>query len=162
MVTFPVFVTTNEYDTRSPTRPTVVRFKLFVTDNPGADAIVTTPAEEPSDTVRAGAVPPAGVGACPEAPAVLVTRPRSTSACVTTYDPVHVNVPPGATGCPTVGHVTVNAEPAISSTTRTSDNATSPVFVTTNEYDTRSPARDTVAGVALFTTDNPGPTATAR
>src|SRR6218665_742129 len=89
-------------------------------------------------------------------------RPRSTSACVTTYDPVHVNVPPGATGCPTVGHVTPNAEPALSSTTRISDNVTSPVFVTTNEYDTRSPARATVAGVPLFTTDNPGPTANAR
>src|SRR6218665_815181 len=62
IVTFPVLVTTYEYDTRSPARDTVAEVALLTTDNPGVWAIVTVPEEEPSDTVRSGAVPPAGVG----------------------------------------------------------------------------------------------------
>src|SRR6218665_2607388 len=80
------------------------------------------------------------------------------SPCVITYDPVHVNVPPGANGCPAVGHVTVSPPPfkLKSSETRISDIVTFPVFVTTNEYDTRSPTRATVVRLKLFATDNPG------
>src|SRR6218665_3530693 len=68
IVTFPLFVTANEYDTRSVTRETVAGVALLTTDNAGACAIVTVPKEEPSDTVRSGAVPPAPLRASPEAP----------------------------------------------------------------------------------------------
>src|SRR6218665_2578831 len=112
IVTFPLFVTANEYDTRSLTRDTVAGVALLTTDNAGACAIVTVPKEESPDTVRSGAVPPAGVGTWPKADPRPSIRPCSASACVTTYEPaVHVNVPPGANGCPAAGHVTVNAGP---------------------------------------------------
>src|SRR6218665_842214 len=63
IVTFPVFVTTNEYDTRSPTREAVAGVTLLTTDSAEARVTVTTPKDQASDTVRAGAVPPVGVGA---------------------------------------------------------------------------------------------------
>src|SRR6218665_366298 len=92
-----VLVTTNEHDTRSPARDTVAGVALFTTESPGARVTDTTPADEPADTVRAGAVPSNGVGACPDATAVPVSRaPRSISACTDTYDPAHVNVALGA------------------------------------------------------------------
>src|SRR6218665_2267716 len=123
-----------------------------------AATTLTVPLDGDSVTVRDGTTPSAGVDAWPDTVVVLVMLPCLISACVTTYRPaVHVNVPSGASDC--VGQVTVNPGPAgadNTSCTRISDIITFPVLVTTNEYDTRSPARDTVAGVALFTTDNPG------
>src|SRR6218665_2916181 len=52
IVTFPLFVTANEYDTRSVTRETVAGVALLTTDNAGAFPIVTIPKEKPSDTTH--------------------------------------------------------------------------------------------------------------
>ena len=76
-------------------------------------------------------------GGVPVAVAVFDTPPASTSACVTTYDAVHVTAASGANNAAPAGHVTTGAVPvpvnAVSSTL-TSVNVTLPVFVTRNEY----------------------------
>src|SRR6218665_3297495 len=97
---FSLFVTTTDRDPRSPARDPDAGVALFTTDNAGLCTIVPPPEVEAADTVRAGVAFPGGVGAWPEATALLTMRlPRSIPACVTTYGPpVQVNVPFGASG----------------------------------------------------------------
>ena len=87
-VTFPVFVTRNEYATASPAAATVVGDADFTTEIDG-DCVTVTNAESLSVT----AAPTGGV---PDAVAVFATEPASTSACVTRYEAVHVVDAPGA------------------------------------------------------------------
>src|SRR6218665_686230 len=135
---------------------TPVRAKPLAADFGTITSTTPVSADEGSATVRDGTAPSAGVTGCPDTFVVPAIRPRLTSACVTTYWPAaHVSVSPGTK----VGLAAEQARPAgatRSATTRISDIVTFPVLVTTKEYDTRSPARDTLVRVALFTTDNPG------
>ncbi|SNS08749.1 hypothetical protein SAMN05216276_1003313 [Streptosporangium subroseum] len=70
-------------------------------------------------------------GGVPEATAVFTTEPASTSACVTTYVPVHVVVACGASVV--TGHVTTPGVPEPEnavSTTATPVNVAFPVLTT--------------------------------
>jgi hypothetical protein len=149
-VTFPVFVTANEYVTGVPAAGTADGEALFTTDRPGAGAADTVALD--GDDVTAG--PDGGV---PDAVAVFVTEPASTSACVTEYVVVHVSCAPGARF--PAGHVTGDNVPVpvkAPSFTVTRCRVTFPVLITANEYVTDWPAADTAAGDADFTTDRPG------
>ena len=96
-------------------------------------------------------------GAVPDAIAVFVTLPVLTSAWVTTYVAVHVVDAAGARVV--VGQVIGESVPvpenAVSATLMLLI-VTLPVFVTTNEYVTVSPAAETVLGVTDFTNDSEG------
>ena len=125
-VTFPVFVTTNEYEMLWPAAVTDVGDADFTTVSAGAAVAVTV-------AVDAGEVTVAPAGVFPAAVAESLIDPASTSACVAVYDAVHVVVAPGARVV--VGQVTVTAVAgavAVSVTT-TEDTVTFPVFVTAKE-----------------------------
>jgi hypothetical protein len=130
-VTLPVFVTTNEYVI---TRPTVneaasdgdADFTMLI----AAAGVIVTFALDGGDVT----VPP--VGEVPDAVAVFVTFPASTSACVVEYDAVHVTDAPGANDAAPAGQLTADNVPVPEnavSPTDTFANVTLPVFVTTNE-----------------------------
>nr|WP_238579612.1 hypothetical protein [Agreia bicolorata] len=152
IVTLPVFVNTNEYVIVSPTFPACAGSADFTIVKPGAGFAVTTALDGGDVT----GVPSGGV---PVDVAVFVIEPASTSACVATYDAVHVTDAPGANDAAPAGHVTAGAVPvpenAVSATV-TSVIVTLPVFVTTNEYATASPAFAIDDGSADFTTANDG------
>ena len=126
-VTLPVLVTTNEYEIGTPALPAVVGVTDFTNDNDGAGGIVTT-------AVDGGDVTGGPVGGVPVAVAVFVTNPACASACVNTYDAVHVVLAPGARVV--TGHTIADNVPVpvntLSLITRL-DNVTFPVLVAKNE-----------------------------
>ena len=125
----------------SPAASTVAGTAVFTTEIAG-DCVTATSAASVSDT----AAPAGGV---PVTVAVFTTEPASTSACVTEYDAEQVVEPPGAS----IGTGQMTAvRPGNGSDTPTAVSVTLPVFVTTNEYATASPAAATVDGTAVFTT----------
>jgi hypothetical protein len=151
-VTFPVFVTTNEYVTPWPAADTLVGNTDFDTLNPGAAAAVNT-------TVDAADVSVAPDGSFAETVAVFDTDPASTSACVTRYVAVHVTCAPGAIDAAPAGHDTADNDPDPVNTpscTTAFVNVTLPVFVIKNEYVTVCNAADTLVGDTDFFTVNPG------
>ena len=153
-VTLPVFVTTKEYVITRPTVNDAISdgFADFTIAIAGAGVIVTFALD--GDDVTA--VPEGGV---PVAVAVLVIVPALTSACVLVYAAVQVTDAPGANDAAPDGHDTGDSAPVpenAPSATDTLVRVTFPVFVTTNEYITASPAADTVEGVADFCTEIAG------
>ena len=113
----------------------------------------STATASPSRAPNRHRSPPHPTGGVPDAVAVFTTEPASTSACVTRYEAVHVVDAPGANDA--TGHVTAD-RPGNGSATPTEVSVTFPVFVTTNEYATASPAAATVDGTAVFTTEIDG------
>ena len=90
-VTLPVFVTTNEYVSSCPDvyESGSDGEACFASEMPGAASTVTV--ADDGVELRAGPV-----GGRPDATAVFDTEPSSTSACVSTYEAVHVTAAPGA------------------------------------------------------------------
>ncbi len=145
-----MFVTTKLYAMLWPAAVTVVGDADFTTLNAGAGVAVTVAAD-------GGDVTAGPVGGVPDAVAEFFTDPAFISACVTTYDAVHVVDAAGANVV--TGHDTVGFGPAgavIVSATVTPVRVTFPVFVTTKLYAMLWPAAVTVVGDADFTTLNAG------
>jgi hypothetical protein len=132
-VTLPVFVTTIEYVIVSPAFVGAADVCAFTTVNDGAATIgVTTGDDVTGPTVW---LP----GSLPEPAALFVTDPAFTSAWVTVWEAGHVTVAPGAR-LATVKVGVHGPRVALASDTDTFDNVTLPVFVSTIEYVTVSPA----------------------
>ena len=126
-VTLPVFVTTNENVTVSPTTSTAVS-EDFLIEIAGVCVPVMFAAE-------GSEVTGSPVGGVPVAVAELSTEPASTSACCTTYVAVQ-SMNSSGERVRSAGHVTADSEPApvnSPSATEASVSVTLPVFVTRNE-----------------------------
>jgi YbbR domain-containing protein len=124
----PVLVTWKEYVTVWPADVTADGEAVFNTDSDGA-AVAVTVAVDGFD-VTAGPV-----GGVPDAVAVSMIEPPSTSACVTVYVPVQVVDAPGAKVV--TGHVMTGGVPVPEnavSVAPTPVNVALPVLVTWNEY----------------------------
>jgi hypothetical protein len=131
-VTFPVFFTRNEYATASPALFTEIGDTDFTSVSAGAGSMVRI-AVAGSDTATAL------VGDVPDAVALLVTVPASTSACATAYGAVQVTLIPGAREAAAAGHEIDEAEIGVPapekevSVGNTFVRVTLPVLVMTNE-----------------------------
>ncbi|MDH2430311.1 hypothetical protein [Sphaerisporangium sp. TRM90804] len=123
-VVFPLFTIENEYVIKRPVAAAVFGDAVFSSDRLGAASIVTVAVD--GSELTAGPV-----GGVPDATAVFTMDPASTSACVTTYEPVHVV---DACGTSVVtGHVMTGAGPEPEndvSTASTPVNVVLPVFTT--------------------------------